>query len=358
MKRPALMLVSARASAALRYEVDRHERPATEFLELERRGIVKLLDWSALGWDHGGRSPLRSLWHAAIAASELDDCDVVFSDGEPVGIPLALIKQALGLSTPHLTIGHRLTRRAKRPFFTLLHAQRGMNRIIVHSQRQLEAAQRDLNIERDRLVLAPYGVDVDFWRPADVQEERLVLAVGREHRDYRTMAAALGDVAVDVFVTGSSAHSSRAVCAEPEKWPHNFATGQLSYTELRALYRRASIVIVPILPTDYQAGVTALFEAMAMGKAVVVTRTEGLADSVSDGVDALLVPPGDPRSMRAAVVRLLEDPEKRDRLGRHARGKAETIYSLGRFCDCIESELERLAAFGPEPVSAAAGSLR
>lgn len=357
MNRPALMLVSARASAALRDQVDRDERPVPEFLELERRGVVKLLDWSALGWDRGGRSPFRSLRHAAIAANGLQDCDVVFSDGEPVGIPFALIKQAFRLATPHLTIGHRLTRPAKRPFFTMLHAQRGMNRIIVHSRQQLEAAQRDLNIERERLVLVHYGVDTDFWQPSNGQEERLVLAVGREHRDYRTMAEALGDVPAEVFVTGSSVHSSRATCAEPEEWPHNFATGQVSYTALRALYRRAAIVVVPILATDYQAGVTALLEAMAMGKAVVVTGTEGLAESVSDGVDALVVAPGDPRSMQAAVMRLLEDPEERGRLGRQARLKAESVYSLSGFCDRIEFELRRLANLSPKPVSAAVGGL-
>jgi glycosyltransferase involved in cell wall biosynthesis len=62
---------------------------------------------------------------------------------------------------------------------------------------------------------------------------------------------------------------------------------------------------------------------MAHGRAVVATAVGGLRDAVEDGVDGLLVPPGDVAALRAAVERLLGDRELRERLGAAAREKAQ-----------------------------------
>ena len=61
-------------------------------------------------------------------------------------------------------------------------------------------------------------------------------------------------------------------------------------------------------------------EGMAYGRPVVVTTVGGLADL---GGGAVLVPPHDPRALRAEVERLLSDPTERERLGRAARESAQ-----------------------------------
>src|SRR5689334_15776896 len=97
-----LMLVSARADPQLRDEVRQGLRPCPEYLRLEERHGVELLDWSRLGLWATTRTTRLSLAHAAAALPKLADVDVVFSDGEHLGIPLALAMRALRLSTPHL----------------------------------------------------------------------------------------------------------------------------------------------------------------------------------------------------------------------------------------------------------------
>jgi glycosyltransferase involved in cell wall biosynthesis len=61
-------------------------------------------------------------------------------------------------------------------------------------------------------------------------------------------------------------------------------------------------------------GVAAL-EAMACGRPVVASRVGGLAEAVVDGGTGLLVPPGDPGALAAALRRLHDDPALRARLG-------------------------------------------
>jgi glycosyltransferase involved in cell wall biosynthesis len=89
-------------------------------------------------------------------------------------------------------------------------------------------------------------------------------------------------------------------------------------------YARAAVVVVPSRREGYGMVVR---EAMAAGRAVVATRVGGLADAVEDGVDGLLVPTRDVAALRAAVGRLLADPELRARLGAAARAKAEREWS-------------------------------
>lgn len=100
--------------------------------------------------------------------------------------------------------------------------------------------------------------------------------------------------------------------------------GSVAWAELGPFYERAAVVVVPSRREGYGMVVR---EAMAYGRAVVVTDVGGLRDAVDDGVDGLRVPPRDVRALRAAIERLLADPGLRERLGAAAREKARREWS-------------------------------
>ena len=91
--------------------------------------------------------------------------------------------------------------------------------------------------------------------------------------------------------------------------------------EIGAYYERAAVVCVPSRREGV--GFTAL-HAMAHGRPVVATRVGGLIDLVEDGVTGLLV---DRSELRAAIARLLEDGELRERLGAAGRARAIEQHS-------------------------------
>jgi glycosyltransferase involved in cell wall biosynthesis len=62
-------------------------------------------------------------------------------------------------------------------------------------------------------------------------------------------------------------------------------------------------------------------EAMALGRAVIASRTRGPEEVVDDGRTGLLLAPGDEDALAAAMVRLIDDAATRARLG--AAGEAE-----------------------------------
>ena len=86
------------------------------------------------------------------------------------------------------------------------------------------------------------------------------------------------------------------------------AVGFVAPGEVGAYYERAAVVVVPSRREGY--GMVAR-EAMAHGRPVVATAVGGLVDAVEDGVTGLLVPPRDAAALRAALERLLGDPELR-----------------------------------------------
>ncbi|MEA2389963.1 MAG: hypothetical protein QOK31_72 [Solirubrobacteraceae bacterium] len=98
------------------------------------------------------------------------------------------------------------------------------------------------------------------------------------------------------------------------------ALGFVPHDELERLYARAAVVVLP----SYREGLPlCVIEAMAHGRPVVAAAVGGIPDLVEDGVTGFLVEPGDVSGLRAAIDRLLADPELRRRMG--VAGRARII---------------------------------
>jgi glycosyltransferase involved in cell wall biosynthesis len=85
----------------------------------------------------------------------------------------------------------------------------------------------------------------------------------------------------------------------------------------------------------------ALLEAMARGLPIVASRVGGVPEIATDGVDAVLVEPGDPAELAGRLGDLVEDPARRRELGEAATGRARRLADddvYGRL-DAIYTEL-------------------
>lgn len=280
--------------------------------------------------------------------------DAVFTNGENLAIPLSLLWKAKSRRPAHVTIGHRPSTGKKRLFFRNLRVQNQIDTLFVYASTQKAFAESELGIAPEKLRHIEFHADENFFRPQPqiAVVPGLVCAAGLEWRDYPTLIGAmesLPDRQLDI--AASSPWSKHRNETEKRTLPPNVSARRYDYNELRDLYARAEIVAVPLYENDFQAGITTLLEAMAMGKPVIVTSTSGQTDVITDGVNGLTVAPGDITGWYDALDRLHRNPELRRHLGENARRWVAENATLGRWTTEICSALRRGIAGQGAPVT-------
>ena len=192
---------------------------------------------------------------------------------------------------------------------------------------------RDLGVDAE---IIPPGIDLETFRPLPgPRREDMLLALGRgnhlKNLDLTVDAwKALGEPRPELCLFGiepelGQRHGARYVTAPSDE-------------EVNALFNQATV----FLQTSRHEGFALPpLEAMATGAAVVCTDAHGNRDFCVDGVNCLM-PASDVGAVRAAVQRLLGDPDLRRRLGEEGIRTAQE-YAWERRIDVLEAFLEAIA---------------
>lgn len=97
-----------------------------------------------------------------------------------------------------------------------------------------------------------------------------------------------------------------------------------------------------VLPSLWEGLPIALLEAMAAGLAVVATDVEGVREAVTHEQEGLIVPPGDPEALAAALMRVVEDAGLRERLAASAHRRAVEEFGWEKVVAATMALYERL----------------
>ncbi len=347
-----LMLVPSVAKQGIADAVRGDAHPQMDYYALQAELNADLLDYAAL---EAQSNPLlvrlaqRAGKDAALAAlgyAQRQKYDIIYSNGENVGIPLSLLLKRHGERRPgHVLIGHKVSTGKKRLLLRSLQAQ--MDAIFVYAATQYDFARVQLNIPESRLHLIPFHADAKFYRPLPAETDappRLICSAGLEWRDYPTLLAAVEGLDVEVRLAAASPWSKHRNETEERVLPPNVTAKRYEYNELRRLYADSRFVVVPLYENDFQAGITTILEGMAMGKAIITTSTTGQKDAIRQGENGLYVAPGDVDGWRKAITRLLDSPEEAQRMGDQARRDMETSLSLEHWVARIAAVIRNLHA--------------
>jgi glycosyltransferase involved in cell wall biosynthesis len=162
----------------------------------------------------------------------------------------------------------------------------------------------------------------------------LICAAGQLLRDYDCLVDAVRGLPVRVQIAAGSPWISDTL-RPGGTLPPNVTWGKLDRAELRELYARSALAVVPIFENPYQTGIATILEMMAMGKCIIATRTKGQTDTIVDGQTGVYVPPSDPGALRSTIERLLASPETVARIGAAARRFIEESAGLDHFVQRI-----------------------
>lgn len=335
-----LLTVSGVIDPALEQQITDGQRPVPDYVAMARAFSADVIDYAearrSTGWvgailERIGGLNARLAWACFRRRRQYD---VLFTDGEQVGIPLALLLKLAPTRRPrHLMIVHVLTVPKKLLLFDLFGLQAFIDTFIVYASRQKELIQQRLKVGAERVFWTPFMVDARFFtpRPPAQKDRRMIATAGLEFRDYATLMEAVKDVDVDVVIAAASPWSKRPDRTANTTIPANVHVQRFSQFELRQVYADSQFVVMPLEDVDFQAGVTAILEAMAMERPVICSRTRGQTDILVDGETGIYVAPGDPHALRAAIERLLGDPNAVERMGRASRAEVERRLSQERY---------------------------
>jgi glycosyl transferase family 1 len=214
---------------------------------------------------------------------------------------------------------------------------------VVLSNFEAERFARIWRLRSSRVRFVPWAVTIKD--ELESPDNGRVFAGGNSLRDYSPLIAAASEIGAPIDIATSVVSRDEfggAVAA-------NLTIGAHPQAEYDEMLRAAAVVVVPLQARgDRSSGQTTYVNAMARGKAIVVTDTPGVRDYIQDGDTGLIVAPGDATAMAQAVRRLLEDPAERARIGRRAREHALDHFTLTHYATgLLEVVDETLAAPAP-----------
>ncbi len=317
----------------------RGEQPLSDFNVFVSRTRSTLLSAS-----DAPRSAIRlglaALTRIALALRlRRDGGGVMLASGEDIGIPLALATLASRKPTQVWMVlhGSYLGSRKFALVASLLRRAQHVHFLCLAESLRAQLIE-DFGFPSDRCHNAGYGVDTAFFRPGDASAMKLVLSAGCSHRDYETLVEAMQGLDVTLRIAADSLWRPAPAGVEQAALPSNVQVRSAGdYVGLRALYEAASFVVVPLHPARHACGYAVIAEAMAMGKAVITTRTKAPSDLVVDGQTGLYVEPGDVAGLRTAIRQLLDDPEAARRMGERGAGRMRESFSLDHYAATIEA---------------------
>ncbi|MEI6045195.1 MAG: glycosyltransferase family 4 protein [Chloroflexota bacterium] len=364
-----LLVINADTSKQTAPPQDRSKERLADYTALRTALQGDILDWNdirATVWAKlmakvGG----KGITLATLAFMRRKRYSLFYCDSENNGLALAFLFKLSRSNYPLLMIGHWITPPKKAFLFKWLRLHSHITTLFLHSSAQYNEAIDQLGIPPKKLQMLPYQVDTEFWKAEHAHPSHTrrpyICTAGLEFRDYPTLIEAVRGLELDLKIGAASYWSKRRNSSVEVALPTNVSVNSYNYEELRDLYAGSRFVVITLYDMNFQAGITVILEAMAMGKAVIVTRTHGQGDTVVDrrdtvrtepprsakgkftelfggnevdgisGLTGYYVGPNNVEELRRSIQHMLDHPKEAAEMGARGRRTVETLMSVEQF---------------------------
>lgn len=239
---------------------------------------------------------------------------------------------------------------------------RALPAVLTVSQSSRRDIAAQMQVRPERMTVVPVGVDPTVFRPRDdvTPKPGRVMVTSSSDVPMKGLVPLLEALA-KVRTERPDAHlvvigAPKAKSAIPGRVTQLGLEGAVEFVSgvttesIVERYAQAELACVPSL---YEGFSLPAVEAMACGVPVVGTTGGAVPEVIGrDGDTGLLVPPGDPSALAAAILRALDDAALRARIGAAGRVRALERFTWRRTAEATVEHYRALLAEHPTPVAA------
>jgi glycosyltransferase involved in cell wall biosynthesis len=245
-----LILAAGRFGGAMKRDIADGREPRLDVFQIADVLNADVIDYqdldrSMLAKRLVGRGSGRSAGVAWLGFREHHRYDAVLTTGEDIGLPFAALMKSSTARCSHTMIAHTLFPFKKQVFFRYLGAASRIDRVLAYSTSEERHMIERLGLPEHKVQRIFYHADENFFRPdAREPEPDLICAAGQLLRDYDCLIEAVRDLPVRVQIAAGSPWIDHKL--EPSReLPKNVSWGKLGRYDLRELYARSALAVVP-----------------------------------------------------------------------------------------------------------------
>jgi glycosyltransferase involved in cell wall biosynthesis len=228
-----------------------------------------------------------------------------------------------------------------------------MDHVIVPSEYNRDYLREEIGIENE-ITVVPATTQVKKFEPSAPTVENRLLIVARlvEKKGYpygieaaNTLIEQGYDVEYHIVGTGDRKDRLQQQVKEYGIEDHVKFLGHVSDERLKKELSEASVFVLPCVIAedgDRDAMPVVLKEAMASETACVSTTVSAIPELITDGHDGLLVPEKEPDELASAIKELLDNPEKRKKIGENGRETVHNKFDISESVDTLTEVFESL----------------
>lgn len=263
--------------------------------------------------------------------------DAVLTGFQPCGMVFALLQRLLRRrKVVHIYVDTHLgydlpadpfKRRLRK--FILTQFLRPATRAMVFSRRECQLYAQEFSSVADRFVPIPYYSTL-FGQEYPAITGDYVFAGGDHTRDYATFIEAVRPLPYRVVIAAFHRHYFEAI-----EIPPNVEILTTTHEDFLRFMAEAGVVVVPLKGGLLRSGGEQTYlNAMALGKAVIVTDDAGADEYIENGITGVVLKPGETQALRAAIRAVMENPEAAREMGQKAKSAAAQ-FSPTRFASSV-----------------------
>lgn len=262
------------------------------------------------------------LWKSYIAVAvraflKAHKFDVVYAWHAVIGLVFASLCRFFRIDKATIVVAQLIVPQKQDSFVQRMkkaftrYALKRVDYVIAYSRVELEQFKKDYSNGRTSFVFSPLGIESP--ENASPSNGGYVFTGGRSNRDYDTFVDAMRGAPFTAHIAAQRFNINRT--RTPANVHTHFDTFGDEFVNLLA---GASLVVIPLDRPDESSGQLVLLQAMALGKAIVVTESRGISDYYIAEETAVIVPPHDVQTMRRQIDYLMKSAGRREQLGKAA----------------------------------------